>query len=85
MLTPGNGTCPTKRRTRQDMRDLREALLDLLEPVQPVTVRQAFYLAVTAALIAKTEQEYKSTICRLLGEMRQSGLMPWDWIADHTR
>jgi hypothetical protein len=52
-----NGTCPIKRRTRGDMHALRAALVDLLAPAQPVTMRQAFYLAVTAGLIAKTEQE----------------------------
>ena len=80
-----NRTCPIKRRTRGDMQALRDALVALLAPAQPVTVRQAFYLAVSAGLIAKTEQEYKSTICRLLGEMRRDGQVPWGWVADHTR
>jgi hypothetical protein len=67
------------------MRALRADLLELLASAQPVTVRQAFYLAVSAMLVAKTEQEYKGTICRLLGEMRREGVLPWEWIADHTR
>jgi hypothetical protein len=71
-----NGTCPIRRRSRGAMHALREALVALLAPAQPVTVRQAFYLAVTAGLIAKTEQEYKRTICRLLGAMRREGELP---------
>jgi hypothetical protein len=48
-------------------------------------VRQIFYLAVTAALIGKTEQEYKNTIVRLLGLMRKTGELPYGWLADNTR
>jgi hypothetical protein len=67
------------------MQDLREALIALIEPLQPVTVRQVFYLAVAAWLIAKTETEYDKTIVRVVKEMRMSGDLPWDWIADYTR
>jgi hypothetical protein len=44
-----------------------------------------FYQMVNRGVIDKTEQENKGTICRLLAEMRRSGDMPYDWVADNTR
>src|SRR5262249_13758807 len=35
--------------------------------------------------IAKTEMEYKTTVVRLLTDMRLSGKIPFGWIADNTR
>jgi hypothetical protein len=51
----------------------------------PMTVRQVFYRLVTEGVIEKTESEYKATVVRLLGEMRRTGHLPFDWIADNTR
>jgi len=64
---------------------LREALYTLIQPHHPVTVRQTFYLAVTAGLIPKTENAYKNTLVRLLADMRRVGELPYGWIADNTR
>jgi hypothetical protein len=50
-----------------------------------MTVRQVFYRLVSAGVIEKTEQEYKSTVVRLLAEMRRDGELPFNWIADNTR
>jgi hypothetical protein len=35
--------------------------------------------------VAKTEREYKRTVGRLLVEMRRSGDIPYEWLADATR
>jgi hypothetical protein len=51
----------------------------------PMTVRQVFYRMVAAGAIEKTEAEYKTTITRLLGELRLRGVIPFDWLADNTR
>jgi hypothetical protein len=67
------------------LRDLRESLLELIEPHAPVTVRQAFYLAVSAGLIPKTEQAYKNSVVGQLADMRRDGELPFDSIADNTR
>jgi len=64
---------------------IRRALYDTLEADHPATVRQVFYRLVSNGTIAKTEAEYKQTVCRLLGEMRLSGEIPFGWIADNTR
>jgi hypothetical protein len=67
------------------MAELRGAIVDMLRDDHPMSVRQVFYQLVTRRVIAKTENEYKSTVCRLLVEMRRSGEIPYDWIADNTR
>lgn len=79
-------TSPTKRRrSKADIAQLKAALYDIIEADRPMTVRQVFYRAVSAGLIAKTEGEYKATICRLLTDMRRVGELPFSWIADNTR
>ena len=74
-----------KRRTKTEMEQLRTNLYDIVSKNQPVTVRQAFYLAVTVGLVEKTESVYKNTIIRLLSDMRLSGILPWYWIVDFSR
>src|SRR5947199_2542839 len=74
-----------KRRGRDEIQSIRDALFDLLASENPMTVRQVFYRAVSAGVIDKTEAAYKSTICRLLGLMRREKVIPFDWIADNTR
>jgi hypothetical protein len=64
---------------------IRSALIRLARTHGPVTVRQLFYMAVSEALIAKTEAEYKQTIVRLALELRQDGSIPWEYIVDRTR
>jgi hypothetical protein len=60
-------------------------MIEVLEAENPMTVRQVFYRMVSMGLIGKTEGEYKSTITRLLVEMRRSGAIPFTWLADGTR
>jgi hypothetical protein len=68
------------------MTHLRAHLFTILnESPSAMTVRQVFYQAVSRGVIDKTEGEYKSTIVRLLTEMRLDGLIPFGWIADNTR
>jgi len=50
-----------------------------------MTVRQVFYRLVTCGAIGKSESEYKTTVVRLLTEMRLAGDIPFGWIADNTR
>jgi hypothetical protein len=67
------------------MADLRQRLVDIVMAQRPMTVRQAFYQAVVHGLVEKDEGEYKSTIARLLLDMRRSGEIPHSWIVDNTR
>jgi hypothetical protein len=64
---------------------IRDAIYQVLSDIQPATVRQMFYQLVSRGVIAKTENEYKQTVVRLLGEMRRARQIPFDWIADNTR
>lgn len=40
---------------------------------------------VSAGHLPKTEASYDNVVIRLIGEMREAGEMPWDWITDSTR
>jgi len=77
-------TCRS-RRTKAEMAEIRDRILEIAEQDQPVTIRQLFYRLVSAGVIEKTENEYKSTVVRLCGAMRKAGQLPWDWVADNTR
>lgn len=74
-----------KRRTTAEMQAIREGLYRLAAEHQPMTVRQLFYRMVVEGLIPKTQAQYKGTVVRLAGEMRESGDLPWGWIVDETR
>ena len=73
------------RRTRTEIDSIKAAIVAALEADAPMTVRQVFYRLVSVGAIAKTEAEYKQTVCRLLAEMRRDGTIPYGWIADSTR
>ncbi len=78
-------TRPTKRRDRRQMEAIEDAIYAALLEDAPMTVRQVFYRLVSNGVIGKSEAEYKSTVVRLLGQMRRAGDVPFDWIADNTR
>lgn len=82
------GASPITRRTRRsklEIAELKKRIRGVLAEDNPMTVRQLFYRLVGLGAIAKTEQEYKSTVCRLLVQMRSEGQLPYAWIADNTR
>lgn len=79
-----NGSRPT-RRSRAQIETIKTAIYDLLAEEAPCTVRQVFYRLVSGGVIGKTEGEYKSTVVRLLGEMRRHHEIEFSWIADNTR
>jgi hypothetical protein len=60
------------------------AMKALLEKHHPMTVRQVFYQMTVAGKVAKLETEYKN-VGRLLGVMREKGIIPFSWISDNTR
>ena len=77
---------PTRaRRSRADMKRLKADLYAILAELQPATVRQTFYAAVSRGIIATTEASYKNVVGRLLVQMRRAGEIPFGWIADSTR
>ena len=73
------------RRTKAAVDIIRKNIRDVLEQDHPQTVRQVFYALTVRGVIKKIEGEYQQTVIRLLVEMRESGEIPFDWIADNTR
>src|SRR5262249_48022586 len=73
------------RRTKNEIKGVRDAIERLLADDHPQTVRQVFYALTVRGLIAKHEVEYQRTAVRLLGEMREAGTISFEWIADNTR
>ncbi len=81
------GTQKRTRRTKKALERVKRAILKVIakEHPQAMTVRQIFYRLVSCGAIAKTEKEYKSTVVRLLRDMRLSGDIPFSAIDDYTR
>ena len=74
------------RRSKVEIEFIKTAIKTVLATEEtPMTVRQVFYRLVSVGAIDKTENEYKSTVCRLLTDMRRDGDIPNNWIADNTR
>jgi hypothetical protein len=61
------------------------AIKEILTADHPQTVRQVFYALTVRGAVKKLEGEYKQTVIRLLVDMRESGEIPFEWIADNTR
>ncbi len=74
-----------KRRSKEDIQDIKNAIYRVLMDEHPMTVRQVFYQLVSLGVIDKTEKEYKNTVCRLVKDMRLEHSIPFGWIADNTR
>lgn len=72
------------RRTKQQRKELADALYDIVSDLQPMTIRSLFYRAVSAGIVAKTELEYK-LIVRITGELRKERVMPYHWLVDAGR
>ena len=77
--------CSTKRRTKEQIADIRAVIKNVLKADHPQTVRQVFYQLVVRDAIEKTENQYQTTVIRLLSEMRLAGEIPWSWIVDESR
>ena len=72
------------RRTKAEVEAIKEAIFALCQRYKPMTVRQLFYALTVRGLIDKTEQEYKN-IVKWTKDLRLSGCLPWEWLADNTR
>jgi hypothetical protein len=73
------------RRSKADVSSLRTAIYLTAQKYKPLSVRNLFYRLVVAGVIDKTQAEYKNTVVRLCGQMREDGELPWSWIVDDTR
>ena len=73
------------RRTKADVAEIRDAIIEVIGDDPPMTVRQVFYQLVARGVIDKTEEQYQGTVIRLMTEMRLSGDLPFDWVVDEGR
>jgi hypothetical protein len=63
---------------------VREAVLDLVEKRDRMTVRGIFYALTTTHVVPKTEAGYRKVQTQVLA-LRREGLLPWSFVADGTR
>jgi hypothetical protein len=73
------------RRTKSEMTKIRDAIIAILTEDHPQTVRQILYALTVRGVIRKLEIEYQRTVVRVLGDMREAGTIPFEYIADNTR
>lgn len=77
----------TKRRGRPPSAEVaqrRAIVADLAREGAPCSVRNVYYRAVVAGLVPKNEHGYES-VQRDLAYLRREGLVPFEWVVDHTR
>lgn len=60
-------------------------LAQILFDEQPLTVRSAFYRAVSAGLFPDTGDSHYTACCNIVLKLRRLGLIPWEFIVDSTR
>lgn len=72
------------RATKAEVAGRRESLLAIIAAMRPMTVRQVFYQASVRGLVDKSEAGYAKVQTDLV-QMRRSGALPYDWLADNTR
>ena len=73
-----------KRATKKDMQERYDAILNFAREQEPVTVRGIFYHLTTVDLMPKDDKGYDS-VAGYCKNLRKSGAMPFEWIADNTR
>lgn len=75
------------RSTASQIDQLRQQIIEVLDEDHPQSVRHVFYRLTDPRLpfsVPKTENGYRK-VGRELVKMRQSGVIPFDWISDSTR
>ena len=64
---------------------LRHEAAEILEAIQPASVRAVCYKLFTQGLIPNMGKNATNRVGRVLKEAREEGYIPWDWIVDETR
>lgn len=52
---------------------------------KPITLRGLFYRVVSAGLLPSTDKEHYQRLGRILTTLRESGIVPFDWLVDNVR
>ena len=58
---------------------------DILMDEQPITLRGLMYRVVSAGWLPSTDQKYYSQLGRIMTQLREHGLVSFDWIVDGIR
>jgi hypothetical protein len=69
----------------QDTLSLIEACWNILDEIQPCSVRAVCYRLFTMDLITSMAKNETNKISNLLARAREDGAIPWEWIVDETR
>ena len=80
----GTSAVKRSRSTQLEISQLENAIYDVCQEEQPLSIRGCFYRVMSLGLVPKTEQGYKRVQQRVL-LMRRRGDLPYNWIADGTR
>ena len=80
----GTSALKRSRRTNAELAALDETILEVCAGEHPATVRRVFYLLESRGAVLKTEKGYGVVQRRVLN-LRRSGALPYDWIADGSR
>jgi hypothetical protein len=72
------------RSTKAEVEQRRRDLYEIVEAMEPMTVRQVFYQATVRSLVEKTEAGYVKVQTDLT-LLRRNGKLPYHWLADNTR
>jgi hypothetical protein len=65
--------------------ELISAAYEILDEIQPATVRAVCYRLFVAGLIPSMAKSVTNGVGQQLVWAREQGLIPWDWIVDETR
>lgn len=60
-------------------------LAQVLLENQPISVRGAFYRAVSAGVYPNTDQKHYRQVCNIILKLRRAGIVPYSWVTDGTR
>lgn len=72
------------RSTKAEVELRRNALIDIVSAMRPMTVRQVFYQATVRGIVEKSEAGYDKVQTDLV-QMRRGGELSYTWLTDHTR
>jgi len=78
---------PTKRTrcTKDEIWDIRDAILDVAELDHPLTIRGLFYRLVSDGVVPKDEAKGYAVVQRQCTVMRRDGSLPYSWLVDEGR
>lgn len=65
--------------------EMIEVMEEILDEIQPTTVRSVCYQLFNRKLIPDMSKASTNKVGRLLREAREEGTIPWDWIVDESR